>query len=79
MNGWFWCRLKYRSLNSDKSAIQNGLIWKNFNKAFLFSAGLTDYVGWGLSKVGKLLRFKLGNSKYPIKGVVCSTNYDPSN
>jgi len=26
-----------------------------------------------------MLRFTLGNSKYPIKGVVCSTNYDPSN
>ena len=74
-NGWTQCWIKYRSLNSNQSGLQNSLIHKYFNKAFLFVMQLTDYVGFGLSKQGELMRFRL-NDKYFIKGVLCSSNYE---
>ena len=59
----------------------NGLIQKHFNRAFLYVLQLTDYVGFGLSKKGELMRFRIesGNgNKYAVKGVLCSSNYEAS-
>lgn len=44
----------------------------------LFALELTDYVGLGLSKEGKLMRHRLNSAKNPVKGVICSDNYSPN-
>ncbi len=77
--GWRMCRLKYHSLNKEESPDAGKLILKNLNLMVnLFSLQVTDFVGIGLSKEGRLMRHRLNTPKNPVKGVVCSTNYDPN-
>lgn len=37
------------------------------------------YVGFGNSKSGQLFRFSLLNPLTPVKGLICSSNYNPNN
>ena len=68
---------KFNSLNKEDSKDVGNILESNLIPIFKLAKN-ANTGGFGLSKDGKLMKFNLGK-KFQIKGLVCSTNYDPAN
>ena len=69
------CLNVFNNIKDKESFDLTKLLKKEIIKIFSVLKNLNS-AGFGLSKEGKLMKFNLGQ-KYKVKGVLCSTNYDP--
>ena len=69
------CMNTYNNLNDKGSFDLSKILKKEVIKIFSILKNMNS-AGFGLSKDGKLMKFNLGQ-KYQVKGVLCSTNFDP--
>ena len=70
------CKGQFRSTNKEQSPLANPIIATNLNTN-INAFAINDYVGFALSKQGQLIKSNLNTKANPVKGVVCSTNYNP--